>query len=520
MPSVADWAEEVSTALNDAFAGTPLLHVACFRRDVRRVQEYCTRDEINAVAHGATPLWIACMAGFDDCAQLLIDANAAVNMAPPDGCTPLHMACWKGSSACVKILIDSSANVEYPKRPLDARPLYVASQCGNAECVQLLIDSGAEVDAGNTQTHCNALGIASAAGSAACVRILISAGADVNHISQPSPDSHNSALVAAVVGSNDHAALHGNYECAQALIEARADVNQEVDGKGAPLIAAVRTGGWPCGRLREEHATACVRLLIDARSNVGHENRDGHFALSMAACNGLLDCVKLMLNEGASVNHSCRVYTALHAAAHYGHTKILRTLLDAQADASTIDARSQTNSTALSAACRMGFIDCVRVLSAWGASREWGPPGTTLPVELAAEEGEHQEIVAWLRATQHLEPLHHLEVLSPGRVRQLLRNGADIHAAGHGSWSTPLATAHKITTDLASGEQRESAQLVLAASVWSESSHQLFPEGARMRAAQLVRIGFLLSRQDRFANNAQAVMDTWRGFVMPHVITR
>ena len=66
--------------------------------------------------------------------------------------------------------------------------------------------------------------------------------------------------------------------------------------------------------------------------------------------------------------------TAVAAAAAAGRCH--RLLLDANPDASTVDERMATppdGRTAMSAACRMGHLDCVKVLSAWSASREWGP---------------------------------------------------------------------------------------------------------------------------------------------------
>ena len=64
--------------------------------------------------------------------------------------------------------------------------------------------------------------------------------------------------------------------------------------------------------------------------------------------------------------------------------------------------------------------------------------------------GQHQHIVSWLSRTEGLAPLHHLDLLSPRRVRQLLRSGADIHAKAHGtgaSGSTPLQSALAITME-------------------------------------------------------------------------
>ena len=48
--------------------------------------------------------------------------------------------------------------------------------------------------------------------------------------------------------------------------------------------------------------------------------------------------------------------------------------------------------------------------------------------------------------------------------------------------------------------------------------------GGRARAEELVRLGWRLSNSDRspgpFGNEAQSIMDAWRGLVMVHALVR
>ena len=56
------------------------------------------------------------------------------------------------------------------------------------------------------------------------------------------------------------------------------------------------------------------------------------------------------------------------------------------------------------------------------------------------------------------------------------------------------------------------------------SSHELWPARGRARAEALVRLGWRLSSTDRspgpFGNEAQSIMDAWRGLVMVHALVR
>ena len=66
------------------------------------------------------------------------------------------------------------------------------------------------------------------------------------------------------------------------------------------------------------------------------------------------------------------------------------------------------------------------------------------------------------------------------------------------------------------------AFLVLeAAKPWSRKTHKLFPAPARARAVELMLVGELLSRKERFAAyGPQAVVDVWMTFVIPNTVGR
>ena len=71
-------------------------------------------------------------------------------------------------------------------------------------------------------------------------------------------------------------------------------------------------------------------------------------------------------------------------------------------------------------------------------------------------------------------------------------------------------------------EAVEVGRLVLKAAEWSPQSHELFPEAARKRAVEVMRLGYLIAwDEERFDSRegaAPELADLWRGFVLPRVV--
>jgi len=62
--------------------------------------------------------------------------------------------------------------------------------------------------------------------------------------------------------------------------------------------------------------------------------------------------------------------------------------------------------------------------------------------------------------------------------------------------------------------------VLLAGAPWSAQTHSLFPAHARQRAVDVMWAGWLLSRSGSFDGHELALTDIWRGFVLPHAVTR
>ena len=243
-------------------------------------------------------------------------------------------------------------------------------------------------------------------------------------------------------------------------------------------------------------------------------------ALAAASSRGHADVVTLLLATDADVNWA-RAYdgaTPLIFACVHGHTDVVTLLLAANADVNT---GINTGSTPMSVACKFGHLEIVQLLSSYGARRAWQNVAPNTAEGVATHCGHH-EIAAWLAGSRHWSTaLHHLEIITSKRAFELLRAAADVKAAAVPGGSTPFALAQVALVE-GKAKADSAAFLVLAAAKpWSRQTHKLFPAPARARAVELMLVGELLSREERFAAyGPQAVVDAWMTFVVPGAVGR
>ena len=89
-------------------------------------------------------------------------------------------------------------------------------------------------------------------------------------------------------------------------------------------------------------------------------------------------------------------------------------------------------------------------------------------------------------------------------------------------FDTPLPSLRP--ANLPAAEAVEVGRLILKAAEWSPQSHELFPEAARKRAVEVMRLGYLIAwDEERFDSRegaAPELADIWLGFVLPREIGR
>lgn len=139
-----------------------------------------------------TPLHEACIQAHPNCARVLLEAGAQVDVRTIHGSTPLCNACASGSLECAKLLLQYGAMVNPSLTALTASPLHEACIQGDAEVVKLMIAHGAKLEAFDVHFG-PPLHIACFKGHVDCVKELLRAGANVNSIKFHDTALHHAA---------------------------------------------------------------------------------------------------------------------------------------------------------------------------------------------------------------------------------------------------------------------------------------------------------------------------------------
>ncbi|CAL4060891.1 unnamed protein product, partial [Meganyctiphanes norvegica] len=97
---------------------------------------------------GVTPLYMACHWGHSTIVEMLVNANADVNMANDYGETPLSVASSIGDSTIVEMLLNANADVNIAQDD-GFTPLQTACSFGHSTIVEMLVKSNADVNIAN-----------------------------------------------------------------------------------------------------------------------------------------------------------------------------------------------------------------------------------------------------------------------------------------------------------------------------------------------------------------------------------
>lgn len=347
-------------------------------------------------------------------------------------CTPLNYACYSGSADSVQLLLD--ANADMSKADVQGRtPLLTAFAKNHPECARLLVAARADVETADS-TGATPLAFACDLNLFECTRLLLEANA--------CPDGAKDCAPLVL------AAKHVRLDCMQLLLKARADTENvgPIGPLGLPIVPMVREDGVTLSTPHE----LCTPLV-------------------MAVLADRLECVKLLLEEGANVDGNPGGFSALHEA------------------------------------CKLGRWQCVQQLSSYGASRNLRSVYHRLQGGLndAEQLASTTNLRDWLVRTRRWTPLHHLDQLTPKRTNALLRGGADPRAGEMRGGGMGMCTPGPIESPLqraegllAEGRYKPDsphgsppALVVLHVHGWTPERRRLMPSEARARAMALARLG-------------------------------
>ncbi|TAE27158.1 MAG: hypothetical protein EAZ91_16765 [Cytophagales bacterium] len=200
------------------------------------------------------------------------------------------------------------------------------------------------------------------------------------------------------------ALLGGNYEAAETLLAAGADVNRPANDGWTPLHMAASTF---VGRAEHDNSKTerskydLFRLVMDRKPDLNARTRDGWTPLHAAVANAhsawrqpenhALDRIRDLLRAGSNLeatDHNGR--TPLHWAAWQGYSKftdalnvsdaVVQVLIDARANLNAVD---NTGRTPLHYAAEMGYDPIVAALVRAGASQTIRDKAGKTPGQLA-----------------------------------------------------------------------------------------------------------------------------------------
>ena len=251
----------------------------------------------------------AALAGDVNTVAGLLDEGIDVNEREEAGGTALHLASYAGHLPVVEILLERGAKLEFAAGP-GRRALHLAALKAHPAIVGALLEHGANVDPVDEE-GVTPLGLAVAACDLEVTKLLIDHGAEVNK------RFHDRATVLHGLPYADRAERHR--EMAELLIAAGADVGATtLNERNTPLHTAAMFGEYDI-----------VELLLEAGADVESANKFNDRPLHSASVTGQARIVTLLLAHGAQVDVAdASGMTALHWAAARGMRTRGRSMLD------------------------------------------------------------------------------------------------------------------------------------------------------------------------------------------------
>ncbi len=424
---------------------------------------------------GATPLYLASIRGSAPMIEKLLKAGADPNELGAEGETPLMLASRNGNPDAIKVLIDHKADVNATEKLRGTTALMWAAEQNHPEAVKLLIAHGANVmAASNIDTKGNraylapniqqrkAQGIDFGRVRNRAPRPPAAATGEGTKDAQAAADEE--AAFAAFGRQSDkdgggltplvYAARENCIECAQLLVEAKADVNQTTHYGWTALLTATQNRHYKLAAYLLEHGAnpniannggwTPLYLAVDNRNIEG-----GDYPVRKPDMDHL-DYIKLLVDKGANVNAricgkastptECKgdstetrtiftmqwLYedgaTPFLRAAQSGDVELMKYLLAHGADPKI---KTSQGETALAVASGIGWVD--------GVTFEWSPEENLEAVKMCLDLGIDPNAADDMGRTA----LHGAAHKGRVKVIQMLADaGADLDAHDKGSRDT------------------------------------------------------------------------------------
>src|SRR5687767_3522287 len=305
---------------------------------------------------GQTPLMWAAAEGHGDAMKVLIEAGADVNARssiiawerqrteeprdkwlPPGGLTPLLFSAREGKVTGVRVLLDAGADINIVD-PDRHTPLILALSSGHFDVAGLLIERGADV---NMEDKVGQTALYAAVD-----------GHTVPASNRPAPKETDDVLSSLDVIRM----LLAKGAKVDAALRAQLPFRTKLDRGGDGVLGA---GTTPLIRAAKAADVPVIKLLLEKGANAKAATRNGVTAVMMAANvntreedmtgrsktqKDIIEAITLLVAAGANVNggETTQGRTALHGAAMWGLTDVVKFLKERGADLNAMDRRGLT----------------------------------------------------------------------------------------------------------------------------------------------------------------------------------
>lgn len=408
-----------------------------YRKDLEReyIQEDCT--QFDCYDKGRLPLHLASAAGHSLAVQKLLESNADPLAQDDDGMTPLHWAAQEGQEEVARMLLGNGAQIEARTRR-SQNALHLACISGHEAVVRLLVP---RMDVSNPRPY---LQLASVRGRIAVVLFLLNVGVNTD---SSAANRRQEAIY--------WAASEGHHEVVRSLLEMEIDppnlrqhsylhlavstrVEVATDGvqRKTPNIATFSTGGQNALHVAAANGDiTMVRLLLENGADTSVKDDLGQSALHLSASGGQDPQLALLY---ASIRSIAKNRSSVFRYADHDqkpepvHQDVAMLLVEEGADFLSEDNEGQT---ALHRAAYIGYDMFVELLLGRGADVSLQDKNGKTALHQAAVDGSERTVQLLLEAGADItitekngQTALHIAA-AKGRadlVKILLENGADL----------------------------------------------------------------------------------------------
>ncbi|XP_033118282.1 ankyrin-1-like [Anneissia japonica] len=272
-------------------------------------------------------------------AEALLKSKADVNAIEENECTPLMYAALRGSTDMCRLLLRYGANVNLTEKE-NFSVLMVAAQNNHVEVAKELLVYGVDIAQKNDYGH-DALFKAVQNNNVDIVRLLLKHGAPVNSVDI----SGNTPLI-------ESCRVSDSIDIVNVILDEGADVNKQGEDGFSALMCACKSGSTSIADLLilhnasleltndlgrdafhiaiyNAHVNLAAFLLQQSKASLNKTDKMSNTPLITACSKENIECVKMLLKEGASyLYRNQRGYTALMSAIQLGNEDLVKMLIE------------------------------------------------------------------------------------------------------------------------------------------------------------------------------------------------